>query len=81
MVSFQQQWEAAIEAQDATRPRSPFRHAALLLAVALVLITAPTIALARATKTEPPRARHGCAVARTLHGGCVDGSRRVIVRH
>ena len=60
MVSFQQQWEAAIAAQDTTRPRSPFRHAALLLAVALVLSTVPTIALARATDTHTHASVH-CA--------------------
>jgi hypothetical protein len=61
MVSFQQQWEAAMTAQDrGRRSRSPLRHAALLLVVALVLITAPTIALARATGSHAKV--HGCRV-------------------
>jgi hypothetical protein len=77
MVSFEQQWEAAIAAQDTTRPRSPFRHAALLLAIALVLITAPTIALARTTEAHPTI--HRCTVAQTIHYGCVGGSRRAAV--
>jgi hypothetical protein len=77
MVSFEQQWEAAIATQDATRPRSPFRHAVLLLAIALVLITVPTIALARATNSHPTV--HRCTVAQTIHHGCVGGSRRATV--
>jgi hypothetical protein len=81
MVSFQQQWEAAIEAQAPTRPRSPFRHAALLLAIALVLITAPTIALARATDAHTTV--HGCKMAQpippTIERVCVEGSTRAAV--
>lgn len=66
MVSFQQQWEAAIDAETRERPRSPFRHAAILLVIALVLITGPTIALARATEAHVPV--HGCGVVQTTVG-------------
>jgi hypothetical protein len=70
MVSFQQQWEAAMdaamEAERPSRPRSPLRHAALLIAVALVLITAPTIALARATSSDAKV--HDCGVVQKTVG-------------
>ena len=66
MVSFQQQWEAAMTAEVRRRSRSPFRHAALLVVVALVLITAPTIAIARATESHAKV--HGCGVVQTTVG-------------
>ena len=65
MVSFQQQWEAAINAETSGRPRSPLRHAAMLLAIALVLITVPTIALARATDSDS-HVRRSCGVVRKV---------------
>ena len=78
MVSFQQQWEAAMEAEGPPRPRSPFRHAATLLAIALVLITAPTIALARATESHANV--HGCKLVQKAENVCVDGSEHVTIR-
>jgi hypothetical protein len=76
MVSFQQQWEAAMSEQDRSRPRSPLRHAVILLAIAVVLITVPTIALARVTEshateshaTESHSTVHGCGVVQKTVG-------------
>ena len=78
MVSFQQQWEAAMNAEVSARPRSPLRHAAILLAIALVLITVPTIALARATDSHSTP--HGCVGAHTARHACVHGTGRLTVR-
>ena len=83
MVSFQQQWEAAMEAERPRRPRSPVRHAALLLAVALVLITVPTIALARVTSSDATV--HNCGVVQktvgvTEQGGVSCDRARAIAR-
>ena len=66
MVSYRQQWEAAVAAENRGRRRSPLRHAAMLLAVSLALITAPTIALARATDSHAPV--HDCGVVQKTVG-------------
>ncbi|HEX5192397.1 MAG TPA: hypothetical protein VFW09_06300 [Solirubrobacteraceae bacterium] len=79
MVSFQQQWEAAMSAEVSARQRPPLRHAAMLLAIALVLITVPTIALARATDSHSSRA-HGCVGAHATRHACVHRTARVTVR-
>ena len=84
MGSFQQQWETAMTGGPKRPARSPIRHAVTLLAIALVLIAAPTIALARATESHAPV--HGCGVVQKTVGvveqggvGCTQ-ARRIALR-